>query len=106
VAASAGCLFGLRIARVPNLVRALEELKQMGSWPIALVPRGGADVRDFAVPPRPVLVAGGEGGGLRPLVRRTCDFAISIPMTDEVESLNVAVAVGIALFALRSRTLS
>jgi 23S rRNA (guanosine2251-2'-O)-methyltransferase len=103
VAASAGCLFGLRIARVPNLVRALEELKRMGFWPIALLPREGTDVRDFTAPPRPVLVAGGEGEGLRPLVRRTCDFAVSIPMAEGVESLNVAVAVGIALFEMLRR---
>lgn len=100
VAASAGCLFGLRVARVPNLVRALEELKRMGFWSVALVPRDGTDVRDFATPPRPILVAGGEGEGLRSLVRRTCDFAVSIPMSEGVESLNVAVAVGVALFEM------
>jgi 23S rRNA (guanosine2251-2'-O)-methyltransferase len=50
-----------------------------------------------------VLVAGGEGEGLRPLVRRTCDFSVSIPMAPGVESLNVSVAVGIALFEVLVR---
>lgn len=103
VAAAAGQLFGLRIARVPNLVRALEELKRTGFWPVALLPRVGVDLRAFRSPPRPVLVAGGEGEGLRALVRRTCDFSVSIPMAGGVESLNVSVAVGIALFELLVR---
>jgi 23S rRNA (guanosine2251-2'-O)-methyltransferase len=106
VAASAGLLFDLPIARVPNLARALADLKGAGCWPIALVPRDGVDLRAFVPPPRPVLVAGGEGEGLRVLVRRQCDFSVSIPMAAGVDSLNVAVAVGIALFEIlvRGRT--
>jgi 23S rRNA (guanosine2251-2'-O)-methyltransferase len=103
VAASAGTLFGLPIARVPNLVRALLDLKGSGCWPVALVPRGGSDLCAFTPPPRPVLVAGGEGEGLRQLVQRTCDFMVSIPTVGRVESLNVSVAVGIALFELLVR---
>jgi 23S rRNA (guanosine2251-2'-O)-methyltransferase len=49
------------------------------------------------------LVVGGEGGGLRPLVRRTCDLEARIPMAPGVESLNVSVASGVALFELRRR---
>lgn len=101
VAASAGGVFGLAIARVTNLVRAMEALKDAGFWLVGLVPRGGTDLRDLAPPSRPALVAGGEGEGLRTLVQRTCDFAVSIPMAPGVESLNVGVAVGIALFEIR-----
>jgi 23S rRNA (guanosine2251-2'-O)-methyltransferase len=100
VAASAGGVFGLPIARVTNLVRAMEALKEAGFWLVGLVPREGTELRSFAAPPRPALVAGGEGAGLRSLVQRTCDFSVSIPMTPGVESLNVSVAVGIALFEL------
>jgi 23S rRNA (guanosine2251-2'-O)-methyltransferase len=100
VAASAGLLFGLRIARVPNLVRAMEGLKGAGYWLVALLPQGGESLYDRTPPTRPALVVGGEGGGLRPLVRRTCDFTVSIPMAQGVESLNVAVAVAVALYDL------
>jgi 23S rRNA (guanosine2251-2'-O)-methyltransferase len=100
VAASAGGVFGLPIARVTNLVRAMDALKEAGFWLVGLMPHGGTELRSFAPPPRPALVAGGEGEGLRSLVQRTCDFAVSIPMAPGVESLNVSVAVGIALFEI------
>ena len=103
VAASAGGVFGLRISRVTNLVRAMEALKEAGFWLVGLVPRGGAELRSFRAPSRPALVAGGEGEGLRSLVQRTCDFSVSISMAPGVESLNVSVAVGIALFEIVGR---
>lgn len=98
VAASAGAVFGVRIARVTNLVRAMGALKEAGFWLVGLVPRGGTDLREFRPTSRPALVAGGEGEGLRALVQKTCDFSVSIHMAPGVESLNVGVAVGIALF--------
>ena len=101
--ASAGLLFGLRIARVPNLVRAMEEMKEAGFWLVGLVPRDGRSVYGFAPPPRPSLVIGGEGEGLRPLVRRTCDFTITLPMAPGVESLNASVAASVALYELLVR---
>src|SRR5438046_1760223 len=52
------------------------------------------------------VVAGGEGGGLRPLGHRTCDFTASIPMAPGVESLNVGVAIAIALYELTARRVS
>src|SRR5439155_1512298 len=57
----------------------------------------------LGAPPRPALVAGGEAGGLRPLVHRTCDFSASMPMAPGVESFNVGVAVAIALYVLAGR---
>src|SRR5436190_1282296 len=102
-AASAGLLFGLPVAQVPNLVRAMEALKTAGFWLVGLSPRGGTPLARLEPPARPALVAGGEGGGLRPLVQRTCDFTASIPMAPGVESLNVGVAVAIALYELTAR---
>lgn len=101
--ASAGTLFDLRIARVPNLVRALEALKGYGFWIVGLVPAASRSLWDLDPPPRPALVVGGEGEGLRQLVRRTCDFEVTIPMAPGVESLNVSVAAAVALFELRRR---
>lgn len=102
-ASSAGLLFGLPIAQVPNLVRAMEMLKSAGFWLIGLVPRGGQSLFALAPPDRLAVVVGGEGEGLRPLVARHCDFAVTIPMVPRVESLNVSVAAGIALYELLIR---
>src|SRR5437016_3616677 len=102
-AASAGLLFGLPIAQVPNLVRAMEALKAAGFWLVGLAPRDGTPIDRFEPPSRPALVAGGEGEGLRALVGRSCDFSVTIPMVAGVESLNVSVAVGVALHALVGR---
>jgi 23S rRNA (guanosine2251-2'-O)-methyltransferase len=103
VSASAGVVFGLAIARVPNLVRSMEALREAGLWTVGLVPRDGTPLYAFS-PPGPVaLVAGGEGDGLRALVRRTCDLTVSVPMAAGVESLNVGVAVAVALYELLAR---
>jgi len=101
--ASAGLVFGLRIAQVPNLVRAMEALKAAGFWLVGLATRDGTPIGRFEPPSRPALVAGGEGEGLRTLVARTCDFTVTIPMVTGVESLNVSVAVGVALHAIIGR---
>lgn len=103
-AASAGTLFGLAIVRVPNLVRAMKDLKAYGFWLVGLLPTAARSLFDLEPPGRTVLVVGGEGAGLRPLVRRTCDFEVGIPMAAGVESLNVSVAAAVALFELRRRT--
>lgn len=100
VAASAGLVFGLPVVRVPNLVRAMEALKTAGYWLVGLAADAPESLDRLAPPPRPALVLGGEGEGLRPLVRRTCDFVVSIPMAAGVESLNVSVAAGIALYGV------
>jgi 23S rRNA (guanosine2251-2'-O)-methyltransferase len=99
VAASAGLIFGLPVARVTNLVRTLEQAKQAGFWSVGLV-AGGRDVFSFEAPDRIVVVLGAEGAGLRHLVRQHCDHEVGIPMMPGVESLNASVAAGIALYAL------
>jgi 23S rRNA (guanosine2251-2'-O)-methyltransferase len=101
--ASAGLVFGLPIARVANLVRGMEALRKAGLWTVGLVPHAASPLYGFAPPARIALVAGGEGDGLRSLVRRTCDFTVSLPMASGVESLNVGVAVAVALYELLVR---
>ncbi|OLD33297.1 MAG: 23S rRNA (guanosine(2251)-2'-O)-methyltransferase RlmB [Candidatus Rokubacteria bacterium 13_1_40CM_2_68_13] len=97
---SAGLVFGLTVVRVPNLVRAMLALKDAGYWLVGLAPGAPESLADLEPPQRVAVVLGGEGEGLRPLVRRACDFVTSIPMAPGVDSLNVAVAAGIALYAL------
>jgi 23S rRNA (guanosine2251-2'-O)-methyltransferase len=102
--ASAGAVSHVRIAEVVNIARALEELKEAGVWTVGLA--GGVsktyDQVDLTLPT--ALVLGAEGTGLRRLVRERCDWIVSIPLQGHVDSLNVSVAAGIALFeAVRQR---
>ena len=102
--ASAGALAHLRIAEVVNIARALDELKDAGVWTVGLAGEAATtyDAIDFRQPS--ALVLGAEGAGLRRLVRERCDFLASIPMGGHVDSLNVSVAAGVALFeAVRQR---
>jgi 23S rRNA (guanosine2251-2'-O)-methyltransferase len=103
-AASAGAVAHVRIAEVVNIARAIEILKDAGVWTVGLT--GDAPKRydevDLTLPT--AIVVGAEGAGLRRLVRERCDWLVSIPMQGHVQSLNVSVAAGIALFeAVRQR---
>ncbi len=101
---SAGAMTHVRIASVVNIAHALDELRAAGLWTVGLAREGGHryDEVDLCLPV--ALVVGAEGRGLRRLVRARCDWLVSIPMRGRVESLNVSVAAGIALYeALRQR---
>jgi 23S rRNA (guanosine2251-2'-O)-methyltransferase len=96
--ASAGALEHVQVARVGNLVQALETLKTRGVWVVGFDATGRErwDAVDLT---RPVcLVLGGEGRGIRRLVREHCDHLVSIPHFGHVSSLNVSVAAGVALY--------
>ena len=102
--ASAGAVAHVKIAEVVNIARALEELKELGLWVVGLAGEAATPYHavDLRVPT--ALVVGAEAGGLRRLVREHCDLLARIPMVGHVGSLNVSVAVGIAVFeALRQR---
>jgi 23S rRNA (guanosine2251-2'-O)-methyltransferase len=106
VKASAGAAEHLRIARVVNLVRALEDLKRRNLWIVGLDERGDCDYDQFDLTGDIVLVMGREGAGLHDLVRRTCDHLLRIPMAGGVSSLNVSAAGAVVLFeAYRQRRL-
>ena len=104
VKASAGAAEHLRIARVVNLVRALEDLKQHNLWIVGLDERGETDYDQFDLTGDLVIVLGREGAGLHDLVRRTCDHLLRIPMAGGVSSLNVSAAGAVVLYeAARQR---
>jgi 23S rRNA (guanosine2251-2'-O)-methyltransferase len=104
VKASAGAAEHVKIARVVNLVRALEELKKRELWCIGLDERGTMDYDEFDFSVGCVLVLGREGAGLHDLVRRTCDHLLRIPMAGRVHSLNVSAAGAVVLYeAARQR---
>jgi 23S rRNA (guanosine2251-2'-O)-methyltransferase len=102
--ASAGAVAYVKVAEVVNIARALETLKAAGVWTVGLAGDVAKryDEVDLTVPT--AFVVGAEGVGLRRLVRERCDWLVSIPMAGHVQSLNVSVATGIALFeAVRQR---
>lgn len=101
--AAAGALAYLPVVRVPNVNRALEELKKHGYWIYGLDQRGEHlyDRVEFTQPA--AIVLGAEGRGLHEQVARHCDFLVKIPMTAGIASLNVSVAAGIVLFEWKRR---
>ena len=101
---SAGASEHVRIARVTNLVRALEQMKQANVWVLGLDERGTPDYTDFDFRTDCVLVLGREGAGLHDLVKKTCDHLLRIPMAGMVSSLNVSVAGAVVMYeAMRQR---
>jgi len=98
VRASAGAAAHLRVARVTNLARAMEEIKAVGYWLVGLDERAGSRHTDIDLSGPIALVLGGEGKGLHQLVKDRCDFLVSIPTSGPVRSLNVSVAAGVVLF--------
>jgi 23S rRNA (guanosine2251-2'-O)-methyltransferase len=101
---SAGASEHVRIARVTNLVRALEQMKQANLWVLGLDERGAPDYVDFDFRTDCVLVLGREGAGLHDLVKKTCDHLLRIPMAGMVSSLNVSVAGAVVMYeAMRQR---
>jgi 23S rRNA (guanosine2251-2'-O)-methyltransferase len=98
---AAGAAEFVPVASVTNLARTLDMLKQRGIWVVGT--DGEAPQTLYAADlKRPLaLVLGGEGDGMRRLTRERCDFLVRIPMAGQVESLNVSVAAGVALFEAR-----
>ena len=102
--ASAGALAHLPVAKVTNLVRTMEELKEAGYWLVGLDEQGEKNYTEVDYTSPVGIVLGSEGQGLHELTRKRCDFVVSLPTTGPVKSLNVSVAAGIVLFeALRQR---
>jgi 23S rRNA (guanosine2251-2'-O)-methyltransferase len=102
--ASAGALSHLPVAKVTNLSRAMEELKEAGYWLIGLDENAEQSYTsaDYKIPVG--IVLGSEGQGLHELTRKRCDFLVALPTTGPVKSLNVSVAAGVVLFeAIRQR---
>ncbi len=104
IKASAGAAEHVPIARVVNLSRALEQLKEHHLWCVGLDERGTISYDEFDFTSNCVLVLGREGAGLHDLVRRHCDHLLRIPMAGKVASLNVSVAGAVVLYeAARQR---
>lgn len=102
---SCGASEVLPIFRVPNLKREIEQMKAQGIW---IVGGAGEEAQvlyqvDLSIPL--AIIVGNEGEGIRHGLREACDYLAAIPMSDEMESLNVSVACGIMLFEVRRQRL-
>jgi 23S rRNA (guanosine2251-2'-O)-methyltransferase len=102
--ASAGAVERCRVARVTNVAKTVEALKEDGVWSVALAADGDRALADVDLAGPVAVVLGSEGEGLRPLVRRTCDLTARIPMAGDLDSLSVSASAAVALYeAARQR---
>jgi 23S rRNA (guanosine2251-2'-O)-methyltransferase len=103
---SAGASEHLPVAKVTNISRAIEELKQKDLWIVGLDERAEQTYEAVDYKMHCAVVLGAEGKGVHDLVRKHCDFLVSIPMLGKVPSLNVSVAAGVVLYeVVRQRRL-
>ena len=93
-----GALARIPVLRVTNLARTMKDLQQAGFWISGLAGEADTLIHDIKFSGKNALVMGAEGEGMRRLVRENCDQLVKIPMPGKVESLNVSVATGVALF--------
>ncbi|MGD8916054.1 MAG: 23S rRNA (guanosine(2251)-2'-O)-methyltransferase RlmB [Syntrophobacterales bacterium] len=96
--ASAGALEYTKVARVTNLRRTLELLKDQGVWVVGLTMEGDKPIYELDLCQPIALVIGGEAKGIRPLIKQTCDLQAYIPQRGRLDSLNAAAAGAMALY--------
>jgi 23S rRNA (guanosine2251-2'-O)-methyltransferase len=105
--ASAGSVQQIPVAKVINLSQTIDYLKDKGFWVFGTEVHSGSALHEMDFNCPVALVLGGEAKGIRPLVKKKCDFLLTIPMAGNFDSLNVAVAAGIIqyeIFCQRSKT--
>jgi 23S rRNA (guanosine2251-2'-O)-methyltransferase len=97
---SAGAIFHIPVVRVANIPTTLKKIKERGIWVIGAAAEAHTDLfhQDLTIPL--AVVIGGEGTGIRPLIKRACDLLVTIPMRGKVNSLNASVAGSIILYEI------
>ncbi len=98
--ASTGAVETIPVAQVANITQTLEELKREGFWIYGAAGGVETSLYDADLRGNVAVVIGSEGEGIRPLVRKKCDFLVSIPLRGGVSSLNASVAAGVILFEI------
>jgi len=102
--ASAGALEHIYLSRVTNLVQTIKQCKNSGIWVMGLDKDADQSIYDGDMTGSIAIVLGGEQKGIRPLVKKNCDFLVSIPQLGAVDSLNASVAAAVTMYeALRQR---
>lgn len=105
--ASAGALEHIFLNRVTNLVQTIKHCKKRGLWVIGLHKEADTSIYDGDMTGSVAIVLGGEQKGIRPLVKKNCDFLVSIPQLGALNSLNASVAAAVAMYeALRQRQMN
>lgn len=94
---SAGAAEHVKVAKVPSVNYAIDELKKLGYWVYALE-AGGESIYDNRLTGKVALVVGGEDSGVKRLTREKCDKVLSLPLFGKVNSLNASVALGVAAY--------
>ena len=95
---SAGAISNLQIFHVTNLSRTIKEIQKRGIWVVGLDGSSQKSLYDINLTGSIAIIVGSEGKGIRHLIKKNCDQIVSIPMTGNIESLNVSVATAISLF--------
>jgi 23S rRNA (guanosine2251-2'-O)-methyltransferase len=98
--ASAGSVAQMPVAKVVNLAQSLDYLKDKGFWVFGADAHGGSSLKDMDFNCSVALVLGGEAKGIRPLLKKKCDFLITVPLFSDFDSLNVSVAAGIIQYEI------
>ena len=100
VRSSSGAVEHMAVARVPNLVRAAQDLKEVGFWIAGIDMDGERPYWDLDMSGPTALVLGGEDHGIGPLMKENCDFVVRLPMSGRVNSLNAAMAGSVVLYEM------
>ncbi len=103
---SAGALAHLTVCRTVNLSRFLQQLREENIWIYGTGSQNNSSLYQAKIEERICVVIGGEEKGIRPLVKKQCDFFLSIPMAGELDSLNASAAASIILFEIRRQRIS
>ena len=98
---SAGAINNLQIFHVTNLSRTIQQIKKRDIWVVGLDGNMESSIYNVNLTGPIAIVVGSEGKGIRSLIKKNCDQIVSIPMSGNIESLNVSVATGIALFEIK-----
>jgi 23S rRNA (guanosine2251-2'-O)-methyltransferase len=101
-----GAVEHLPVARETNIVQVLEILKKQGVWIVGSTVQGGRAPWEVDLTGPICLVLGGEGPGVRPLVAKSCDFLVSIPMRGKIGSLNVGAAAAILCYEVERQRMA
>ena len=97
---SSGAIEYLPISWVTNLTRGIEQLKEAGFWIAGIVPDGNTPCYQHKFDEPMVLVIGGEEKGIRPLLKKSCDVTLKIPMEGSLESLNASAAAAVIFYEI------
>jgi 23S rRNA (guanosine2251-2'-O)-methyltransferase len=97
---SSGALEQLPVSWVTNLAQAIDELKGADFWVVGVDPQGETPCDEFKFEMPIALLLGSEGKGIRPLLKKACDFTVSIPMTGSMSSLNASAAGAVTFYEI------